>query len=167
MAPVLHLRPDIASALQLPGEGRPVLHLQSKAGGVQGQGRAQGGEPAPQGGGPPGHPPILSGTGSLQPLTGRVQGGQDGVGGAGGAVDGGSSPHLSRVDAVGEQQGRLPHGGQGLVGAHHHRVRSPVGIHPQKLQMGSVGTVHHQFSTVGVDYSRNGGNIRQQSAISW
>ena len=61
------------------------------------------------------------------------------------------------VDAVGEQQGRLPHGGQGLVGTHHHRVRSPVGIHPQKLQMGSVGTVHHQFSTVGVDYSRNGG----------
>ncbi len=83
-----------------PVKAGPFFTFRVKRVGSRG-GRAQGWEPAPQGGGPPGHPPILSGTRSLQPLTSRVQGGQDGVGGAGGAVDGGSSPHLSRVDAVG------------------------------------------------------------------
>ena len=93
------------------------------------------------------------------PVPGQVQGGHHEIGRGGGAIHRTHPPQLVHGQAVGQQQGGLPHGGEGLVGGHHHQVRRLVPPVAQEGQVGAVGAVHHQSGPMGVAHPGNGGQI--------
>ena len=166
MAAVGHLGPDILPFQGL-CQGIPIRRGQSQPGGIQVQlSLLQAGEGGAEGGSAPGHPAVFFGPISLQIVPGAVQGDHHGVGWAGAAEHRGHLPHPPGVHAVGKQQGGLAQGGQGLVGGADEGVAAGKGVHAQKGQVGSMGAVHDQVSTSGMNDVGKFLDIRQHSGIS-
>jgi len=167
MAGVGHLRID-ALPLQRPLHSEAVADVQDKTAGVQRQAGPgpEGGKLRPQGGYRRRHCPIRRRAPVLQRGPAQVQGRHHGIGGAGGAVDGARPAQVVQaVGPGGKQQGSLARGREGLVGGTDHQVCPLIGLQPQEGQVGPVGPVHHQPSTVGMDHLGNGRTIRQHTVI--